>query len=448
MIKTTQPQLCVSLILACCVFSVGPSHVSTFAQGPQKPVEEAEAAEPAESAGTVGQAEDSDVPSAVASIKADVARFDAAVRRVIASLESRSRYRVDVTESWSLDGKSPSSGVNQFRLLGWHGGPFELHVGDPDAGQQSLHCHSDGTTLTRVLKRSGETIYSQTRGTITDLLDDVMTETSLRNSGLDWLFSESPAAYWMTMASDVEYVGAVDLPGGRAEHFRFNWGGNRSNQKQVWLALGEAPRLLKVVSQIEFLADGAHNTLRVESNLNWQAGDRVPEQPTSLELPADAIKVTDLYGFLLEGRTRELVGKQVPPVTGQLLDGSPWSLSTHHEKELVVVYFFSTWAAPSHAEMPAILEFLASVEPKGVVFYAVNVGEPRQIVEAFVEARGYGKHPVVLDRERQIANAFGVTSLPSVVVIGNDGVVATAHVGNTPEVRASVRESIEQLLGL
>jgi thiol-disulfide isomerase/thioredoxin len=439
MIKKIRLERCVSLILASCVFPVGLSHVSTFAQGPQ---------EAAVSQGAVGEAEDSGAPSVAASITADVERFDAAVRRVIASLESRSRYRVDVSESWNLDGEAQSSGANQFRLFGWHGGSFELYVGDPEAGQQSLHCHSDGATLTRVLKRSGETIYSQTGGAIANLLDDVMTETSLRNSGLDLLFSESPAAYWMTMASGVEYVGTVDLPAGRAEHFRFHWGGNKSHQKQVWLALGEAPRVLKVVSQIEFLADGAPHTLRIESNLNWMAGDQVPEEPTSMKLPADAIKVTDLYGYLLEGRTRELVGKQAPSVTGQLLDGSPWNLSTHRDNELVVVYFFSTWAAPSHAEMPVILEFLESVESKGVVFYAVNVGEPRQVVEAFVEARGYRKHPVVLDREREIANAFGVTSLPAVVLIGKDGVVATAHVGNTPEVRASVRESIEQMLGL
>ncbi len=439
MIHKNRIELFVSLILACGALPVGLSGVSALAQGPQ---------EAAESQGALGDAEDADAPSVVAPIAADVERFDAAVGRVMASLESRSRYRVDVSESWNLDGDTRSSGANQFRLFGWHGGPFELYVGDPEAKQQSLHCHSDGTTLTRVLNRSGETIYSQTRGTIANLLDDVMTETSLRNSGLDLLFGESPAAYWMTMASDVEYVDTVDLPGGRAEHFRFNWGGNESNQKEVWLALGDAPRMLKVVSNIEFLAGGVPHKLRIESNLNWVAGDQVPEQPPSLELPTDAIKVTDLYGFLLEGRTRDLIGKQAPSVTGQLLDGSPWSLSTHRDKELVVIYFFSTWAAPSHAEMPAILEFLKSVEPKGVVFYAVNVGEPRQAVEAFVEARGYRDHPVVLDRERQIASAFGVTSLPSVVLIGKDGVVTTAHVGNTPEVRASVRESIEQVLGL
>ena len=440
MINRIRPRLCVSLILACCGSSVGLRHASTFAQDPQGAAAASPVAE--------GEAGGTDTAPTEASNAADVERFDAAVRRVIASLESRSRYRVDVSESWILDGDRQSSGENQFQLFGWHGGPFELHVGDQGKGQQTLQCHSDGTMLTRVLKRSGETIYSQTQGTIADLLDDVMTETSLRNSGLDLLFSESPVAYLMTMASDVEFVGTVELPGGRADHFRFNWGGNKSNQKQVWFAFGEAPRMLKVVSQIEFLADGAPHTLRIESNLNWMAGDQVPEEPTSLKLPADANKVTDLYGFLLEGRTRELVGKQAPAVTGQLLDGSRWDLSTHRDKELVVVYFFATWAAPSHAEMPAILDFLETVEPKGLVFYAVNVGEQRQVVEAFVKAQGYRDHPVVLDRDRQIADAFGVTSLPSVVLIGKDGVVKTAHVGNTAEVRASVREAIEQLLGL
>ncbi len=112
-----------------------------------------------------------------------------------------------------------------------------------------------------------------------------------------------------------------------------------------------------------------------------------------------------------------------------------------------MVYFFASWAAPSHSEMPVILEFIEKFGPKGVAFYAVNVGEEPSIVKAFVKSQGYSQ-PVVIDSERQAASAFGVTSLPAMVLIGKDGTIKSAHVGNTPEVRALVRQELEQLLGI
>ncbi len=249
-------------------------------------------------------------PNQEMQIDPSVTRLDAATRRVVASMESRDRYRVVVTEKWVLDGRAEASGENQFSLSVWHGGAFDLRIGAQEEGKQSLECRSDGVMLTRILKRPGGAIFSQQPGSLIDLLEDVLTETSLRNSGLDLLYRELPDQYLMTMAGAVEFIGSEELASGRADHFGFNWGGDPANRKELWFALDDAPRLLKVVTTVDFAAgekDG--HTLRVESNLKWEPEAQVPESPVAVEIPSGAKHVSDLYGYLLEGATRELIGQ-------------------------------------------------------------------------------------------------------------------------------------------
>lgn len=381
-------------------------------------------------------------------VNPSVTKLDEDSRRMMAALAAMDRYLVEVVETWALDGDRESSGVNRFRLAAWHEGAFDLTIQAEGGTKQSLECHSDGVTLTRLLDRPTGAIYSKEPGKLEHLLDEVMTETSLRNSGLDLLYREAPAAYLMSMASEIEFLGVEELAVGKADHFRFHWAGDRAFGKEIWITTGNSPRLVQVVSRIEF-ATGQEkpHTLEVKSELVWQAGDPLPEDPPTIKLPAEARQVNDLYGYLLEGATRDLIGQPAPQLSAKLLDGSTWNLAQHRDKEWVVIYFFSTWAGPSLAEMPVILEFIEKFQPKGVAFYAVNVGEDPQTVSEFVKAKGY-RYPVVLDSDRQASTAFGVTSLPAMVLVGKDGVLKTSHVGNTPEVRSQFRQEIEVLMGI
>ena len=95
--------------------------------------------------------------------------------------------------------------------------------------------------------------------------------------------------------------------------------------------------------------------------------------------------------------------------------------------------------------MPAILSFVEEYENRGVVFYAMDVGEDAEAVRAFVEKQKY-THPVVLDPKQQATAAYRITSLPVTVLIGKDGSVQAAHVGTSAEERALIRADIEKLV--
>jgi len=190
---------------------------------------------------------------------------------------------------------------------------------------------------------------------------------------------------------------------------------------------------------------GQPHEMQMDSQLVWDLEAKVSGDQTALQPPADAIEVRDLQTYLLKGGTDALLGQAAPLVPAKLLDGTDWDLAKHRGRQVVVLFFHATWAVPSTQDMPAVLAFIDQYAQRGVAFYAVNVGESRETVRAFMESLKY-THPVVLDLEQKAAEAYRVTSLPVTVLIGKDGTLQAVHVGTAPEARALIRQDLQPLL--
>jgi peroxiredoxin len=376
----------------------------------------------------------------------DVGHLDALTQRLVSHLASLPGYTVEVTQQWQLDGAHAAAGQNRFRLAARHGGQCRLELDSAGKSGASLICCSDGQQITRLMQFENQFIHSVEEGGLVDLLHDAMTEVSLRHSGLDLLCRENADEHVMVMASDIEYVGQQELPDGPAHHFRMKWGGDADNRQEIWISAGHDPLLLKVVTTLRVLpGDETDHQLKITSDLGWQRVDRHPAGHFSPAIPEGSVKVTDLHCYLVEGGTLNLVGKPAPVVPLQDLDGMAWNLP--RDKRAVVLYFFATWALPSHHEKDELLEMMNDMKQHDVSFFAVNVGEDAAAVRAFVESRKYD-HTIVLDPQKQLTSACQVTALPAVVVIGEDGTVVTSHVGNTARVRAELQADLHRMLGL
>ena len=375
-----------------------------------------------------------------------IAKLDATTRRMTSYLQSLECYQVEVSQAWELKGLDERRGTNELKLIARHDGrfQFEEHL---KGEQQGLVCVSDGNVITRIMERNGRQLYSQQPGALNELLDDAMTESSVRFSGLDVLCRDDAHRYIMGMSSSIKFLGEEQLPGGLAQHFRMLWGDGQSHVLDLWISTGTVPLLAKLECKIDFVAEEEKKqTMKIVSTFDWKPHTNASDDVFQAQLSKGAQKVTDLYGYLSEGGTMDLAGQEAPSVGLPLLGGGNWEMASHREKAAVVIYFYSTWAAPSREQIPELLKFVESYEQRGVIFYAVDVGEDAETAEAFVKSQQY-THPVVVDSESKAAAAYRVTSLPTVVIVDQDGKISSAHVGNTPEVRAMVREELDQLLG-
>ena len=117
-------------------------------------------------------------------------------------------------------------------------------------------------------------------------------------------------------------------------------------------------------------------------------------------------------------------------------DGKPHSLSEYRGK-IVVMDFWATWCGPCKEVMPRMQKLYERYQDKEVVVLGVNSWENNDPV-ALMKKKHYS-YGLLLKGE-EIAEAYKVTILPVVYIIGADGRVMYSHEGVDDKNLASLIE--------
>lgn len=139
------------------------------------------------------------------------------------------------------------------------------------------------------------------------------------------------------------------------------------------------------------------------------------------------------------------MGSKPPQVSGpapgfetETPAGEKVSLKDYRGKP-VILTFWATWCEPCKKEMPEIQAAYEKHKEEGLIVLAVNFGETKEKAEAFVKQMGL-TFPSLLDRRANIAERYGVVSLPVTFFIDRDGIIRERVVGGT-----LTKESISDL---
>jgi cytochrome c biogenesis protein CcmG/thiol:disulfide interchange protein DsbE len=155
-------------------------------------------------------------------------------------------------------------------------------------------------------------------------------------------------------------------------------------------------------------------------------------------LVVSAVVAVVAIGFVAVLATREpatdrradspLVGKVVPALSGETLDGGSFDIDDQQGR-WVVVNFFATWCVPCQQEHPELVEFDEAHRRSGdaVLVSVLFEDEPTDARAYF--ARNGGDWPVVVDDDLQIATGFGVPKVPETYVVAPNGRVVAKLVG-------------------
>lgn len=135
-----------------------------------------------------------------------------------------------------------------------------------------------------------------------------------------------------------------------------------------------------------------------------------------------------------------VVGREAPDFQLPDLNDKPLKLSDYRGK-VVFLNFWATWCKPCTSEMPAMQTVYDQLRDKDFVVLAVNELEDEAKVREHIQQY---KHtfPVLLDRENQVANQYGVFGLPVSVFIDRQGVVQEYIKGGL-----LTEEKIQQIVG-
>lgn len=94
----------------------------------------------------------------------------------------------------------------------------------------------------------------------------------------------------------------------------------------------------------------------------------------------------------------------------------------------VFLNFWGTYCPPCEKEMPIMDELYSTYKDQGIEIIAVNVNEPELTVKRFVQ-RYQLSFPIAIDKGMHVSDAYGISPLPTTVLIDEHGMIVHVHKG-------------------
>jgi thiol-disulfide isomerase/thioredoxin len=144
-----------------------------------------------------------------------------------------------------------------------------------------------------------------------------------------------------------------------------------------------------------------------------------------------------LFGFAILPRMFSapepaLVNKVAPDFSLQVVANSDKKTLSMHELtgSAVILDFWATWCGPCQQEAPIVNRVAQRFADKGLVVVGVNTSDQTGTARQWSLAHGIS-YPIVLDEGNQAADLYGVSNLPTLVVINRTGKIVAVRQGMT-----------------
>jgi peroxiredoxin len=139
-----------------------------------------------------------------------------------------------------------------------------------------------------------------------------------------------------------------------------------------------------------------------------------------------------------------IAGPPRPSFALPTLDGPIHDLA-RNRGQVVLVHFFATWCEPCIPELASLRALQDRLAGRPFKIVAISVAEADSAVRRFF-AREPSTFSILLDRDRSIARAWGVQTLPSTVVLDHRSQARFLAEGDVNWARADVMGTLAALL--
>ncbi len=120
----------------------------------------------------------------------------------------------------------------------------------------------------------------------------------------------------------------------------------------------------------------------------------------------------------------------------------PWKNKIKH---VVVLSFFASYCKPCLKEIPILEKLATKFADTDLITFLINYGESEDEVKRYLQEKGFSL-PVLLDRYAVVAKKYGVTSVPRIFVINQDGDLIWMTTGYDSDLAKKLEKMLEQQL--
>jgi len=135
-----------------------------------------------------------------------------------------------------------------------------------------------------------------------------------------------------------------------------------------------------------------------------------------------------------------------PDFTLSTPNGQKVTLSEAVKKGPVMLDFWATWCGPCRMEMPELQKVYEKYRGRGVQLYGVNKSDNSKIIAQFSQDNHVG-FPTLVDSDQSVSGAYGVQSIPFIVIVDSDMHVKAGNDGYDPDTKTDLPRTLDELLG-
>lgn len=170
-----------------------------------------------------------------------------------------------------------------------------------------------------------------------------------------------------------------------------------------------------------------------------------PETPGTVEPPTPTRKPGTSTPPIPQPPEGQTVGYTAPDFTLSGLDSQSITLTSLRGTHVVLIDFWATWCGPCKEELPHIQDMYNRYKDRGFTALVINVRESDALAGGFIADKRY-TFPVLLDRNGEVLQRYGVRGIPTAFILDTQGVIQKVQVGYRAGVETELAHVIESLL--
>ena len=140
---------------------------------------------------------------------------------------------------------------------------------------------------------------------------------------------------------------------------------------------------------------------------------------------------------------RVAVGQQAPDFRLEASGGGRVSLKDQRGR-VVLLDFWATWCVPCRMVTAALDSFGQKRQDAHLVVLSINQAETRERIERVTRNRERGPK-ILLDPDAKAGDLYGVSAIPTLVLVDRQGKIAWINVGYSRDLEARLADQVDAL---